>query len=50
MPLRHQDFKIVTALDAESFGEWEGKGFAPEEDVIKKLEGINGIELVQTQT
>ena len=28
------DFKVITALDAESFGAWEQKQFAPEENFL----------------
>ncbi len=45
-----QDFKVITALDAESFGAWESKSFAPEAEILMKLEGINGLKLVETQT
>jgi hypothetical protein len=44
------DFKVVTTLPAEKFGAWEEKGFAPETDFIAKLEGIDGITMVETQT
>jgi hypothetical protein len=44
------DFKVVTTLPAEKFGAWEEKGFAPEAAFIAKLEGIDGITVVETQT
>ncbi len=44
------DFKVITSLDAGSFGKWEEAGFAPEEDFIAKLKAIDGISLVETQT
>jgi hypothetical protein len=44
------DFKVVTSLTADKFGDWEEAGFAPEADFIKALEGIDGITLVETQT
>ena len=44
------DFKIVTALDAEKFGEWESAAFAPETDVVAKLTAIEGVSAVETQT
>ena len=31
------DFKLLVVLDAPSFGEWEGKKFAPEEDFLKDV-------------
>jgi formate-dependent phosphoribosylglycinamide formyltransferase (GAR transformylase) len=44
------DFKVVTTLPAEKFGAWEEKGFAPEAAFVAKLEGIDGITVVETQT
>ena len=44
------DFKVVTTLSADKFGDWEGKEFAPESDFLKKLEGIDGISVIETQT
>jgi hypothetical protein len=44
------DFKVITSLPAEKFGEWEAKEFAPEAAFLEKLKGINGVSLVETQT
>jgi hypothetical protein len=44
------DFKVVSTLSAEKFGDWEAKEFAPESDFLKKLEGIDGISVIETQT
>ena len=44
------DFKVMTQLTAEAFGDWENKGFAPEADFLAKLKGIAGISAVETQT
>jgi hypothetical protein len=44
------DFKVIVALTADNFGDWEGKKFAPEEDFLGKLKAIDGIEQVETQT
>mmetsp|Transcript_2111 Transcript_2111/g.4827 ORF Transcript_2111/g.4827 Transcript_2111/m.4827 type:complete len:162 (-) Transcript_2111:38-523(-) len=44
------DFKVVTSLDADSFGKWEEAGFAPEEKFLAKLKDIEGINSVETQT
>lgn len=44
------DFKVITSLDAEKFGEWEKLKFQPEESFLAKLEGIDGITQVETQT
>lgn len=44
------DFKVITSLPAEDFGDWEGKKFAPEETFLKKLESIDGITAIETQT
>jgi hypothetical protein len=44
------DFKVITSLPAEKFGEWEEKEFAPEADFLEKLKGIKGVTVVETQT
>ena len=44
------DFKVVTSLDAESFGAWEGAKFAPEETFLEKIKAIPGVTAVETQT
>lgn len=44
------DFKIITSLDAEKFGDWEANAFAPEKDFIEMLEAIDGVSQVETQT
>ena len=44
------DFKVITSLNAEQFGDWEGKAFAPEAAFLEKLKGIPGITNVETQT
>lgn len=44
------DFKVITSLPADKFGDWEEKGFAPEAAFLEKLEGIDGISVVETQT
>ena len=44
------DFKVVTTLPAAKFGAWEEKGFEPEASFVSKLEGIDGISQVETQT
>lgn len=44
------DFKVVTKLDAESFGKWEEAKFAPEESVLEKLKAVDGVTVVETQT
>lgn len=44
------DFKVITQLDAGSFGDWEKKEFAPETDFIAELKGIEGVSSVETQT
>ena len=40
------DFKVVTALDAESFGAWEESKFAPEEKFLEKIKAIDGVTQV----
>ena len=44
------DFKVIVALDGDSFGEWEAAGFAPEADFLKEVGAIKGIQQVETQT
>ena len=44
------DFKIITALDAESFGSWEQRQFAPEEQFLAAVKAIPGVSQVETQT
>ena len=44
------DFKVVTAVDAGSFGAWEGAEFAPEKAFLEELGAIPGISQVETQT
>lgn len=44
------DFKVITSLPADKFGEWEAAKFAPEEDFLAKLKSIDGITFVETQT
>ena len=40
------DFKVVTALDVDSFGKWEEAKFAPEEAFLEKIKKIEGISQV----
>ena len=44
------DFKVIVALDAAEFGNWEGKKFAPEENFINAVKAIEGITQIETQT
>ena len=44
------DFKVITSVAADDFGGWEEKGFAPEEDFLKKIKGIDGVTQCETQT
>ncbi|KAL7569987.1 hypothetical protein ACA910_017036 [Epithemia clementina (nom. ined.)] len=43
------DFKVITSLSSEKFGDWEKAGFKPEEDFLEKLKAIDGISEVETQ-
>ena len=38
-----KDFKVITSLTSDKYGAWEEKKFAPEEDFLAKLKGIDGI-------
>mmetsp|Transcript_7583 Transcript_7583/g.11478 ORF Transcript_7583/g.11478 Transcript_7583/m.11478 type:complete len:198 (+) Transcript_7583:66-659(+) len=44
------DFKVVTSLEADKFGDWEGAKFEPEEKFLEKVKSIPGITFVETQT
>eukprot|EP00619_Florenciella_sp_RCC1007_P012585 CAMPEP_0205922990 /NCGR_PEP_ID=MMETSP1325-20131115/15396_1 /ASSEMBLY_ACC=CAM_ASM_000708 /TAXON_ID=236786 /ORGANISM="Florenciella sp., Strain RCC1007" /LENGTH=150 /DNA_ID=CAMNT_0053291111 /DNA_START=26 /DNA_END=478 /DNA_ORIENTATION=+ len=44
------DYKLVTSLDADKFGQWEEAGFAPEDEFLTKVKAIPGVSLVETQT
>lgn len=44
------DFKVITSLTAEKFGDWEKAAFAPESDFLAQLKKIDGISDVETQT
>eukprot|EP00526_Cylindrotheca_closterium_P022228 CAMPEP_0113621942 /NCGR_PEP_ID=MMETSP0017_2-20120614/11230_1 /TAXON_ID=2856 /ORGANISM="Cylindrotheca closterium" /LENGTH=112 /DNA_ID=CAMNT_0000531733 /DNA_START=124 /DNA_END=462 /DNA_ORIENTATION=+ /assembly_acc=CAM_ASM_000147 len=44
------DFKVITSLAGDKFGDWETAKFAPEEQFLEKLKAIDGISLVETQT
>lgn len=44
------DFKVITSLPADKFGEWEKNAFAPEAAFLEKLKAIDGISTVETQT
>lgn len=44
------DFKVITQLSAEEFGDWEGAKFAPEEDFLAQLKSVPGVTSVETQT
>mmetsp|Transcript_5738 Transcript_5738/g.9051 ORF Transcript_5738/g.9051 Transcript_5738/m.9051 type:complete len:140 (+) Transcript_5738:176-595(+) len=44
------DFKVITALTQEKFGDWEKEQFAPEEKFLEKIKKIDGVSMVETQT
>merc|ERR1711879_434089 len=44
------DFKVITSLTAEKFGDWEKMEFEPESTFLGKLKAIDGISCVETQT
>jgi hypothetical protein len=52
MPLAYTiSIKVITSLPAgDKFATWEASGFVPEETFLKKLESIEGISTVETQT
>jgi hypothetical protein len=44
------DFKVIIALDADKFGDFEAAEFAPEKEFIEAALKIQGITTVETQT
>lgn len=44
------DYKVITSLDADKFGDWEAAGFAPEAEFLAEVKGIDGVSQVETQT
>eukprot|EP00928_Gymnodinium_smaydae_P048490 TRINITY_DN3241_c0_g1_i1.p2 TRINITY_DN3241_c0_g1~~TRINITY_DN3241_c0_g1_i1.p2 ORF type:complete len:113 (-),score=46.91 TRINITY_DN3241_c0_g1_i1:98-436(-) len=44
------DFKVITAVDADKFGDFESGGFCGEAAFLEKLKAIPGITAVETQT
>jgi hypothetical protein len=44
------DFKVMIALEQPKFGSWSDQEFAPEKEFLAKLEAIEGISTVETQT
>jgi hypothetical protein len=43
-------FFLLCSVPLEDFGPWEEKGFPPEKDFLAKLEAIDGVSQVETQT
>ena len=44
------DFKVTTSVEGAAFGAWEAKGFSPEAEFLAKLNEIEGVSQVETQT
>jgi len=44
------DFKVITSVDADKFGEWKKEQFEPEEFFIEMLGAIDGVSQIETQT
>jgi hypothetical protein len=44
------DFKVVTSLPAEKFGDWEKNSFEPEAEFLEAIKKIAGVSAVETQT
>jgi hypothetical protein len=44
------DFKVITSLEEGKFGAWAETEFQPEADVLKALETIDGVSVIETQT
>ena len=44
------DYKVIIALKASEFGNWEAKKFQPEEQFLSSVKAIPGVSTVETQT
>jgi hypothetical protein len=44
------DFKVITSVSADSFGDWEKEGFVPESSFLAAIKGVPGVTKVETQT
>eukprot|EP00227_Mantoniella_beaufortii_P016800 CAMPEP_0197588602 /NCGR_PEP_ID=MMETSP1326-20131121/9829_1 /TAXON_ID=1155430 /ORGANISM="Genus nov. species nov., Strain RCC2288" /LENGTH=112 /DNA_ID=CAMNT_0043153445 /DNA_START=62 /DNA_END=400 /DNA_ORIENTATION=- len=44
------DYKVITKISAESFGDWEAAGFAPEAEFLAEVKAVEGVTAVETQT
>lgn len=44
------DFKVITSLTADKFGDWEKNEFAPEKEFLEMLKDIKGVSVIETQT
>ncbi len=44
------DFKVIVALSADKYGDWEKTGHAPESEFISAIKAIDGITQLETQT
>jgi hypothetical protein len=44
------DYKVIIALKASEFGNWEAKKFQPEEQFLSAVKSIQGVSVVETQT
>jgi uncharacterized protein YlaN (UPF0358 family) len=44
------DYKVIISLSIEGYGIWKETEFAPEKDFLDKIEGIDGISAIETQT
>mmetsp|Transcript_11924 Transcript_11924/g.27830 ORF Transcript_11924/g.27830 Transcript_11924/m.27830 type:complete len:113 (+) Transcript_11924:87-425(+) len=44
------DYKLITAVEADKFGDFESGGFCGEAAVLEELKGIPGVSVVETQT
>ncbi len=42
--------KVIVSLEESTFGDWAGSEHAPEKGFLEKLESIDGINTVETQT
>lgn len=44
------DFKVIVALSADKYADWEKTGHAPEAEFINSLKAIDGVTQLETQT
>mmetsp|Transcript_14024 Transcript_14024/g.16994 ORF Transcript_14024/g.16994 Transcript_14024/m.16994 type:complete len:139 (-) Transcript_14024:361-777(-) len=44
------DFKVITTVSEDKWGDWESKGFAPEEKFLAAVKAVPGVAAVESQS